>query len=155
MKPCIICHTTKSIDQFYKHPQMGDGHLNKCKDCTKKQSHQRFLEKNKDPIWREKELQRHRDKKSRPLNVNQESKRAWHNRNLNKYDAHKAVANAIKAGKLKRMNCIKCGEKAQAHHDDYSKPLDVIWLCPKHHSLRHVELRQIREYGKVIFQPKE
>lgn len=32
--------------------------------------------------------------------------------------------------------------KVQAHHDDYSKPLEVRWLCVPHHALHHKQLRQ-------------
>lgn len=41
---------------------MGDGHLNKCKDCTKKDAHNRWKEKSKDPEWIEKERARGREK---------------------------------------------------------------------------------------------
>ncbi len=40
---------------------------------------------------------------------------------------------AIKTGVLIKQPCERCGNKAQAHHEDYSKPLLVKWLCPKHH----------------------
>lgn len=48
--------------------------------------------------------------------------------------ARAAVARALKSGKLKREPCIACGATTvQAHHDDYSKALEVDWVCPYHH----------------------
>ena len=48
--------------------------------------------------------------------------------------AHDVFAAAIRAGKIKRNPCEKCGStKSEGHHEDYSKPLDVVWLCKKHH----------------------
>lgn len=34
-KTCFKCQTTKPLTEYYKHPFMGDGHLGKCKDCTR------------------------------------------------------------------------------------------------------------------------
>lgn len=51
--------------------------------------------------------------------------------------AHRALQREVRAGRIMRQPCIHCGEKARAHHDDYAKPLDVIWLCPAHHGERH------------------
>lgn len=48
--------------------------------------------------------------------------------------AHRMVANAVKTGKLIRMCCQLCSnKKSEAHHCDYNKPLDVMWLCRLHH----------------------
>lgn len=59
-----------------------------------------------------------------------------------------AVRNALAAGVLVRGECERCvrGSKrrAEAHHDDYSKPLDVRWLCRFHHRQRDKELRELR-----------
>lgn len=57
----------------------------------------------------------------------------------NKTKARLMVRYAINEGKLIRLPCEKCGEKEgiHAHHPDYSKPLDVLWLCPKHHKEWH------------------
>lgn len=48
------------------------------------------------------------------------------------------VATAIRTGMLKRQPCEACGKKrVVAHHDDYSKPLDVRWLCKGCHKRHH------------------
>lgn len=52
--------------------------------------------------------------------------------------AHAAVLNAIKSGKLIPKPCEVCGVlKADAHHEDYTKKLEVIWLCSLHHNEKH------------------
>ena len=52
--------------------------------------------------------------------------------------ARGAVQNAKARGRLLPAPCEICGEpETEAHHDDYSKPLDVRWLCRKHHKELH------------------
>lgn len=52
-----------------------------------------------------------------------------------KYKARTAVGNAVRDGRLIKGPCEVCGttKRVQAHHHDYSKPLDVRWLCFQHH----------------------
>ncbi len=59
-------------------------------------------------------------------------------RHPEKVKARWKTRDAIKQGKLVRQLCEVCGNtKSEAHHDDYSKPLDVRWLCKKHHTEVH------------------
>lgn len=68
--------------------------------------------------------------------------KAWNEKNRAKYLAHKAVEWAVRKGKMLKQPCCVCGQTnlVHAHHDDYSKRLDVMWLCPTHHRERHKEL---------------
>lgn len=44
----------------------------------------------------------------------------------------------IRRGKIKKQPCLFCGNpEAEAHHHDYSKPLEVTWLCREHHLINH------------------
>ena len=71
------------------------------------------------------------------------------------FRAQKAVEHALERGGLVKEPCSVCGAKrlVHAHHEDYRRPLDVVWLCPIHHAERHAELRAagVREIpGAVI-----
>ena len=67
-----------------------------------------------------------------------------HNNYFKKYPerkkAHQIIKDAKNSGKIIPKPCEICGGKAQAHHPDYSKPLDVIWLCRQHHIDAHYKL---------------
>lgn len=63
---------------------------------------------------------------------------AWKAANPEKVAAHNAVNHAIESGRLVRQPCEVCGaEPGHGHHDDYSKPLDVRWLCARCHAATH------------------
>lgn len=60
-----------------------------------------------------------------------------------KHNARKMLNHYIKLGKIQKEACY-CGEtKVDGHHTDYTKPLEVIWLCRKHHALLHKKLKEI------------
>ncbi len=62
----------------------------------------------------------------------------WIAKNPTKRRAHHDIRNALRRGRMNREPCKVCGStEAEAHHEDYSRPLDVEWLCPKHHAERH------------------
>ena len=64
---------------------------------------------------------------------NADRKRRYREKNPLKHQAHLALTKAIRRGILKREPCIKCGNlKVEGHHEDYSQPLVVTWLCKKH-----------------------
>jgi len=49
----------------------------------------------------------------------------------------------VKRGKIKKLPCETCGDMfSQAHHSDYSKPLEVTWLCRKCHMKHHTEIKK-------------
>lgn len=155
MKTCIQCGEGKPLEEFYKHPRMADGHLGKCKSCCKAYQMARQEEKSKDPAWIEAEANRQRDKaarmraEGRACPTNPEAKAAWRKRNPEKAAAHSAVSRALKKGTLKKGSCVDCGspDDVNAHHEDYAKPLDVIWYCTKCHFKRHVEINRARRQG--------
>jgi len=61
-----------------------------------------------------------------------------------KRKAQNAVIHALRDGRLIRPNaCSKCGKvcKPEGHHPDYSKPLEVVWVCPLCHKGIHIAMR--------------
>ena len=157
MKQCFKCKRHLELFEFYKHSMMADGHLNKCKSCTKQDSENRRKYKEQDINWVLSERKRHREKsrkyRSDGKNVNKSNlqNKKWCEENPEKRKAHNAVKNALRSGKMHRHPCCICGNKAQAHHEDYSKPLDVIWLCSRHHADRHIEINEKKLKSTIPF----
>lgn len=64
-----------------------------------------------------------------------------------KEQARSKARHAVRSGALKRKPCEKCGaKKTHAHHENYSKPLEVHWLCPRHHEQRHTQIAFGKKY---------
>ena len=67
----------------------------------------------------------------------------WRANHPEKRSAHQSVQTAVRNGSLAKKSCDVCGiaVRIHAHHDDYSRPLDVVWLCHTHHMDRHAMLK--------------
>ena len=147
-KTCFKCNAVKLLDDFYKHPKMPDGHVNKCKECNKKD----VTENREKNIERVRSYDRERSKDPKRIKLNVEHNRAWRAADVRRNKAHNAVHWAIKTGKLERQPCIRCeSEKSLAHHENYDKPLDVVWLCQPCHKKRHKEINLEKPNNEKIF----
>jgi hypothetical protein len=136
MKVCFKCSRSLPLSEFYRHPKMGDGHLGKCKECTKRDVKERYA------ITRPARAEYERERAMRPERRAQARERNKKRKYTapQKYVANYALSNAIRDGKLLRAECCQdCGsdDRVQGHHPDYSKPLEVEWLCYDCHCHRH------------------
>ncbi len=104
----IVDGMTRQQKNQIRHQQSG-----LCSICSRPRINATYCE-----IHRQAYLQRQR-------------KSAW------KQKARNAFLRALERGDIERQTCEQCGEKAEAHHKDYSKPLEVEWLCFAHHKEIH------------------
>lgn len=142
-KVCRGCKRRKPLDDYYNHPRMSDGHLNFCKECVKPRVRANYQRTRK----RYKKYDKEREKRPERKAMKKEYEARYREVYPEKYRAHMAVGNAVRAGRLMRRPCEVCGNKAEAHHDDYSKPLDVRWLCFTHHRMHHGQMKHLAKEG--------
>jgi hypothetical protein len=145
-KACKRCLVNKDVHDFYANDST-------CKECRK-----RLVRNNrKANIEYYREYDRNRGNRQTPEYQAEYRKterrkqvvKEWQGRNKEKRAAHVAVGNAVRDGKLIKQPCEVCGkDNAQAHHDDYSKQLDVMWLCTEHHAERHKYLNEMERQAK-------
>lgn len=126
-KLCPRCKKVLPLDQFAANAARKDGRQSYCNACwpayvkyANKKPERRFLN-----VEKVKRLHK---------------KPGWLKRNRLKNEARQYVYLAIRFGDLTPHPCEVCGvSNVQAHHDDYSKPLEVRWLCVTHHNEHHKE----------------
>lgn len=121
-KTCFKCKVEKPLTAFYVHPQMGDGRLNKCKECARADVQANY--------YANVEYYREYDRK-----------RGFRGDRV-KQAARIAVRRALERGELSKGECevgCHCRGRIEAHHHDYSKPLQVRWLCKRHHAEIHTK----------------
>lgn len=137
-KKCMKCGEIKPLSAFYKHPGMKDGHLNKCIECTKK------------------DVANH--KEQHPEKIFETRMKVFMKRKT-RTSLYKLMDAALKAGVIKNPGvCSVCGctsedHRIEAHHEDYDKPLDIVWVCTPCHRKLDGE-RRLKEglapYGRSI-----
>ena len=136
-KTCFKCGAEKPLTDFYKHPQMKDGRLNKCKECNK--ADVRKNRKDNIDYYRQYDVDRFANNpERRKLAI--ENCKNYRKQNPVKYKAHAMVNSRIRSGaiiKADQCECCDSIENLHAHHDDYAKPLDIRWLCPVCHKAWH------------------
>ena len=157
MKVCKECGVKKEIGSFYKHSKMLDGHLNKCIDCVKARvkKHRtanldRVRQYDKSRANQPQRVQARKDyvATKQGKETRKKAGQAYNKRYPLKYASHVITGNAIRDGKLVRPDkCSTCDstEKIEGHHDDYTKPFDVCWLCEACHKEWHRHNKPIYE----------
>lgn len=170
---CTECKIEKPFEEFGNYKKGKWGKREQCKACkrikdreyeranTEKMTakHDRWYEKNKDHVaeyrrkryeanpepYKASSIKYRKSKENEPVK-NYKYKYPYKKR------AHLYVELAIEYGHLVRPECCsKCGKicKPQGHHPDYSKPLDVIWLCTKCHGFEHRIIHRERASEKT------
>lgn len=131
---CSTCKEWKLRDAYYPDTRRWNGLKNQCKKC-----HLITAINTRDPE-NNKRLRRESARRTRQINPQKyriKEKLAARIRPKNERTKAREILNdAVRTGKIiKPSNCSQCGKlrKVTAHHDDYSKPLQVRWLCYECH----------------------
>lgn len=122
MKQCSICKETKDANLFY-------GRLKWCAECHKARTKADQNKRAGNPDWLE-------------------YSRLRYQKHRHKYLARARVRLAVNSGRLlKPKQCTACSTETplQAHHEDYNKPLQVVWLCDYCHKLTHGRIKFTKE----------
>ncbi len=166
-KKCFKCGQVKSLNDYYAHPMMGDGHLNKCKECTKKDSTKRRnnnleecreYDRKRGDLPHRVKARKDYDRKKREENPEEYKRRKYkytkkyREKNPKKRNANSRLNYHVANGDIKKEKCKVCGDpKVEAHHPDYDYPLSVTWLCDKHHKEEHKKMKQNKREVEVKY----
>lgn len=143
---CKVCERDLKREYRAAHPDREKAAFRKYNAIHRLEVRARQRERRDNPSERAKAVERsrlwrreHRDRYNQDASLYRET-------NPEKWDAHQLVKMAMGYGILVPQPCANCGAiKVVAHHPDYTRPLEVIWLCPKCHRRLHADLRACYE----------
>jgi hypothetical protein len=150
IKTCFKCNIKKPISDFYTHKMMADGYLNKCKQCTRKD-----VNDHRHGNGRERVLAYDRARANKPERIANAKRLTsrWRTEHPERRFAQIALGNAVRSGEIKPWPMCAmpdCSSRPEAHHPDYSRPLDVVWLCSAHHKQAHALIRKVKYEHKSL-----
>lgn len=100
----------------------------------------------KSPVWKGRS-----GKNERRRRMDCAYTKKWAQNNKQKTIAHAKLAVAIRNGSVTRKPCEVCmSNNSEAHHPDYEKPLDVIWLCRIHHKAEHKRICSLTDISTQV-----
>jgi hypothetical protein len=150
-KTCTTCNQQKCLSEFHKSRSGRYGVASVCKECVVVYHKQHYLANKTNILRQTSKYQTENRDRLREVKKNWEkrnrksirlAKKKYEQENRKVKQAHAKVLRAKKKGTLIPMPCVVCGgPNAQAHHDDYSKPLSVKWYCSLHHNQMHAKER--------------
>lgn len=157
VKTCTTCHEPKAIEHFRDHPLGKYGKRAICRPCQNAY-YLAWLKANPDKVRAKRDKRIDEGKRKieargqyyKHHEANRARRKEWGRQFPEQVRAHGAVRNALRDGYLERGPCefrevSPCAGIVQAHHDDYSKHLDVRWICIRHHRRLH---RDAKALGK-------
>lgn len=159
MKKCSKCLVEKRATEFSKCSANKDGLQRWCKLCSSAEFKswmntgigKEIVRRHNLSRWKTDEgrhkmrlLKKRWRQTKRGKDINLKLASAYIKRNKEKILCRRKLKSAIRSGELLREPCVICGNKeSHGHHADYSKPLDVKWLCHLHHN---------QEHGKMLYE---
>lgn len=151
-KECTVCKTTKPLEEFGKSNKGKYGHDAQCKKCKYAKTGRAHFLRNKEKCyenaakWHAKNRD-HINKKTRERYAIDKSPIIERDRkHAEKIKAQHLVQTHVRRGKIiKPTICSICNcesKRIEGHHHDYSKPLEVIWVCNRCHHNIHLQLKE-------------
>lgn len=154
-KTCCVCKANKPISDFHANRKAKDGKSGKCKPCAlhaakihreQNSDHFKLYDKARatDPARVAARVSYKRTEKGK--SSHSASMQRYNEKHPDRYKAKSIFGHQLRIGAIQPQPCQVCGEgRTEGHHPDYSRPLDVVWLCVPHHKEVH---RMTKEIGK-------
>lgn len=140
---CKICNSIKDAADFYSSNQ------SRCKECIKKSvranraskiDHYRAFDRARASMPHRVAARKEYQQTDAFAKSHNAAVKRWEAKHPERKRASTTVGNAIRDGRLVPWPVCaipECNCKPQAHHPDYDRPLDVVWLCQAHHKQAH------------------